>query len=313
MSCSAPVAVAVLALVLIGPAGAQQAPTPSVPEATSLLGTPLFWSDPHPDVKARLEADLAGAQAAFDRDPTNADAIIWLGRRLAYLGRYRDAIATFTTGIALHPGDARLYRHRGHRYITVRELDRAVADLEKAAALIRDTQDAIEPDGQPNRLNTPTSTLHFNVWYHLGLARYLKGDFESALHAYREGMKVSTSNDDARCATSDWLYMTLRRLGREEEAGVVLEPIHERMTIIENESYHRRLLMYKGVVAPDALLDTSADDLTVATQGYGVANWYFYTGQREKAIALFEQVVAGRNWAAFGYIAAEADLARLRR
>ena len=39
-----------------------------------------------------LEKKLAEAQAAYDADSANADAIVWLGRRLAYVGRYRDAI-----------------------------------------------------------------------------------------------------------------------------------------------------------------------------------------------------------------------------
>jgi tetratricopeptide (TPR) repeat protein len=228
------------------------------------------------------------------------------------LWRYRDAIATFSKGIALHPNDARMYRHRGHRYITVREFDRAIADFDKAVALIKGTKDEIEPDGAPNPAGKPRSTLHFNIWYHLALAHYLKGDYEPALDAWNECMKVST-NDDAITATSDWLWMTLMRLGRKAEAAKVLERITPKMDILENGSYHRRLLMYKGLEKPEALLDTaSADALTIATQGYGVGNWYFVNGDRERARAIFEKVVAGPSWSAFGYIAAEADLQRTR-
>jgi hypothetical protein len=84
------------------------------------------------------------------------------------------------------------------------------------------------------------------------------------------------------------------------------------MEILENESYHKRLLMYKGAIKPEQLLDTTnADDLTIATQGYGVGNFYFVEGNRTKAKEIFEKVVAGRQWAAFGYIAAEVDLKRM--
>src|SRR5262245_25735380 len=90
------------------------------PEATSLLGKPLI-SAPAPDnVRARLEGDLTAARATLDRAPDDPDARIWVGRRLAYLGRYRDAIAIFTEGLQRFPKDARFLRHRGHRYITVR-------------------------------------------------------------------------------------------------------------------------------------------------------------------------------------------------
>lgn len=281
------------------------------PEATSLFGRPLVSVPPTGDQKSRLEADLAKAQADYDRDPSSADAAIWLGRRLAYLGRFRDAIEAYSKGIARHPDEPRLYRHRGHRYITVRKFDLAVADLQRAARLVAGTPDQIEPDGAPNRAGIPRSTLQSNIWYHLGLAHYLNGDFTKALDAYREGMKVSRVNDDMLVATSDWLYMTLRRLKRDEEARAVLEPIREQMDILENGAYHARLLMYKGVRTPDSVLNlNTADDVQIATQGYGVGNWYLVNGDRGKAKEIFDRVLSGRAWAAFGFIAAEADLKR---
>ena len=281
------------------------------PEATSLLGKPLISVPPSGEQKARLEADLARAQAEYDRNPASADASIWLGRRLAYLGRFRDAIEVYTKGIGSHPEEPRLYRHRGHRYITVRKFDRAVRDLQRAAELVAGKPDEIEPDGAPNRAGIPRSTLQSNIWYHLGLAHYLHGDFEKALTAYREGMNVSRVNDDMLVATSDWLYMTLRRLKRDEEARAVLDPIREQMDVLENGAYHARLLMYKGRRTPESVLNlNTADDVQIATQGYGVGNWHLVNGDRGKAKEIFDRVVAGRAWAAFGYIAAEADLKR---
>jgi tetratricopeptide (TPR) repeat protein len=281
------------------------------PEATSLFGKPLVSVPPTGDTKARLEADLAKAQADYDRDPSSADAAIWLGRRLAYLGRFRDAIDVYTRGIAKHPGEARLYRHRGHRYITIRKFDLAIADLRKASQLEAGKPDRIEPDGAPNKQGIPRSTLQSNIWYHLGLAQYLTGDFRSALASYREGMKVSKVNDDMLVATSDWLYMTLRRLKRDAEARQVLEPITEQMEILENGAYHARLLMYKGLRTPESVLNlNTADDIQVATQGYGVGNWYLVNGDKAKAKEIYDRVVAGKAWPAFGFIAAEADLKR---
>jgi tetratricopeptide (TPR) repeat protein len=281
------------------------------PEATSLFGKPLVSIPPTGEQKARLEVDLARAQADYDRDRNNADASIWLGRRLAYLGRFRDAIDIYTAGIARHPADARLYRHRGHRYITIRRFDLAIADLTRASQLIAGQPDEIEPDGAPNRAGIPRSTLQSNIWYHLGLAHYLDGDFEKALVAYREGMKVSRVNDDMLVATSDWLYMTLRRLKRHAEARAVLEPIRERMDILENGAYHARLLMYKGLRTPESVLNlNTADDVQIATQGYGVGNWYLVNGDRAKAKDIFDRVLHGRAWTAFGFIAAEADTKR---
>ena len=280
------------------------------PEATSLAGKPLYPIEL--TNRQKLEADLAQAEKDLAAKPTDADALIWVGRRYGYLWRYQDAIATFSKGIAQHPNDARMYRHRGHRYITVRQLDRAIADFDKAASLIKGSKDEIEPDGAPNPSGKPRSTLHFNIWYHLALAHYLKGDYAKALNAWNECMAVST-NDDSITATSDWLWMTLMRLGRKAEAAKVLERITPKMEILENGSYHRRLLMYKGLEKPETLLDPgNADALTIATQGYGVGNWYFVNGNRARAKEIFEKVVAGPQWSAFGYIAAEADLQRMQ-
>jgi len=98
------------------------------------------------------------------------------------------------------------------------------------------------------------------------------------------------------------------------EASQLLEPIKEKMTIIENESYHQRLLMYKGLRKPEDLFPGKSgnedETLNLITQGYGVANFYYCTGKKEQAQDILQKILRLDNWAAFGYIAAEADLNR---
>jgi tetratricopeptide (TPR) repeat protein len=282
-------------------------------EATALTGEPLYRTVPGTTQRERMNAQLEQAKRAWQGTPENADSIIWYGRRVAYTGRFNDAIAIYTEGIAKHPNDARLYRHRGHRYLSVRKLDLAIADFERAAELVRGRKDEVEPDGQPNARGIPTSTLHSNIWYHLGLAYYVSGDFARSLRAWREGMKVST-NPDMQVATSHWLYMTLRRLGRDAEAARVLTPISRDMPIIENGNYHRLLLMYKGELSPDQVsgnagTDGSLDDITTA---YGVGNWHLYNGRRAEAERIFQRIVGvTAQWPSFGYLAAEGELRRI--
>ncbi|MGH7560120.1 MAG: tetratricopeptide repeat protein [Gemmatimonadales bacterium] len=302
-----------LALLLLSASAAQE------PEAISLLGRPLVPPALSDSTRRGYERKLDEARRAYDRTPNDPDSIIWLGRRTAYLGRYREAIAIYTRGIAQHPGDARLYRHRGHRYLTVRLLDSAIADFERAAQLIEGKPDQVEPDGLPNARGIPTSTLHSNIRYHLGLAYYLKGDFERALGPYRADVQAAraTGNNDMLVATSHWLYMALRRLGRRDEAARGLEPIRRDMDVIENGSYHRLLLLYKGELPVDSLLPARPKDSSMATvedvtTAYGVANWHYYEGRTVEAIAMFRRIVASPAWAAFGYLAAEAELARLQ-
>jgi dipeptidyl aminopeptidase/acylaminoacyl peptidase len=281
------------------------------PEATSLLGVPLFAPELRPGVRQALDADLARATAEFVKSPDSADAAVWLGRRYGYLGRYREAIEAFTRGLAKHPNDARLLRHRGHRYISVRELDKAVSDLSRAAELVKGRKDEPEPGSDPTR--PTTTTLAFSVFYHLGLAHYLKGDFASAEEAYRRCLELARGSDDRVVAVSDWLYMTLRRLGKDAEAARVLVPIDAGMNVTEDRAYLQRLLMYKGVHAPDDLLRAGGDGVTRATYGYAVGNFHLVNGRPAEARAVFRQVTAGEQWAAFGHIAAEAELARMEK
>ena len=71
---------------------------------------------------------VARAQAALDADPRNVDRIIALGLAQSGVRQFREAIETFSRGIALAPSHAMLYRWRGHRHLSVREFDRAMAD-----------------------------------------------------------------------------------------------------------------------------------------------------------------------------------------
>jgi tetratricopeptide (TPR) repeat protein len=301
-----------LLIVLAGCTSVEKKSTPT-PVLTGLDGKQYFEPVRSPAAQFKLDSLLAIAKNNFEADPSEEN-YIWLGRREAYLYHYNDAIDIFSQGIEKFPESYKLFRHRGHRNISVREFSRAVADLQKAAALMPARPLEIEPDGQPNKLNIPLSTTQFNVWYHLGLAHYLKGDFESAAMAYNQCMQVSI-NDDLVCATADWMYMTLRRLGQEEEAKKILDRILDTMTIVENDSYHLRLQMYKGRIPPDDLLKVSSDnpdvDLALATQGYGVGNWYLCKGDTVRAVEIFKQVTAGKHFSSFGFIAAEAELVRL--
>ncbi len=300
----------ILLMGFVGLGTACQQAAPPQPEATSLLGHPLVSPEISPDARARLEEDLAQAKAELDRNPGDPAAIIWVGRRTAYLGRYREAIAIYSGGIEKHPRNAKLYRHRGHRYLTVREIEKAVADFEKAADLMTGQPDEIEPDGMPNEKGIPRSTTQSNIWYHLGLAYYLEGRFADARQAFSTCMEFS-KNDDMIVATGYWLYLTLRQLGLNAEAGQALEPIHGEMDVIENFAYHELLLLYKGERSPESLLaSTEADAVTSATVLYGLAKWHSMMGASEKASEVLMKILEGEQWAAFGYLAAEAELAR---
>src|SRR6188768_665964 len=116
-------------------------------------------------VEYRSQADtgaIARAQAALNADPKNVDKIIALGVAQSGVRQFREAIETFTRGLAIAPNNAMLYRWRGHRYLSVREFDRAMADLTRGFAL---------------------DSNNYGILYHLGIVRFVKGDFNGAADA----------------------------------------------------------------------------------------------------------------------------------
>lgn len=268
-----------------------QAQASQKPEIVSPFGVKHF-------ANADEKGEIVTAEAKLAADPKNIDLLIALGRVQANVWRYKDAIATYTRGIKMAPNDWRLYRHRGHRYISTRQFDKAVTDMAQAAKL---------------------NDKDFDIWYHLALAHYLKGQFAKAVEAYERCRQVAEADttdkhDDSVIAVSDWLYMTYRRMGKTAEAEKVLERITPDMKVKENKSYFDRLLFYKGLKKEGDLVNVEkATDLEIATVGYGLGNWHLYNGNRAKAEELFRKIVGGKYWPAFGYIAAETELARLKK
>ncbi|WP_152527361.1 tetratricopeptide repeat protein [Indibacter alkaliphilus] len=258
--------------------------------------------------------ELQEAESRYAENPS-MENLIWIGRREAYLGRHDLAIRTFTKAIKEYPDAFEPLRHRGHRFVSVRKFDEAIEDFKKASKLMEGEEILIEEDGMPNKLNIPLSNVQFNVWYHLGLAHYLKGEWEKALDAYVECIKVS-DNDDLIVATLDWYYMTLIKMGKKAEALESIAVVTPDMNIIENEAYHKRILMYKGELEPGRLLNVnSAEDdqkLQYVTQGYGLGNYYLSQGDTTMAERIFNNVIETGYWSAFGYIASEMELAKLR-
>ena len=106
---------------------------------------------------------IARAESALAVSPRNVDLIIQLGVAQSGVRQYREAIKTFTRGIAIAPQNALLYRWRGHRYLSTRQFDRAMDDLTKGSRL--------------------DSTI-YGIWYHLGIVRYSRGDFAGAVEAF---------------------------------------------------------------------------------------------------------------------------------
>lgn len=216
----------------------------------------------------------------------------------------------FSEGIRKHPDDPRMYRHRGARYINVREFERAIDDLDRAEELTRGKADEEEPEGVPNPRGARPPTLQASICYYSGLARYMKGDFESSLPIWRRCVAQSTTNDTTLSA-SFWLYMTLLKLERREEAEQVLLTIGPDFHAVGNTVFEQLMNVFADRVPPEKLLGAADPSTEIGpTVFYGVGNWYLSTGQRERGMELIRAAADAPVWSAFGAIAAEAELAR---
>lgn len=243
-------------------------------------------------VEYRAQRDtgaIARAESALATDSRNVPLIIQLGLAQSAVRQYREAIRTFTRGLALEPDNALLYRWRGHRYLSVRELDRAFADLTHGAQL--------------------DSTI-YGIWYHLGIVRFARGDFAGAADAFARAQPRAPDAGELAGST-DWLWMSLSRAGRTADARAMLDRHPDSLPV--TNAYARRLRLYRGQIPLDSML-TSADtgDIDVATLSYGVGNWLLVRGDTTKAREWFQRSVRSGGWPAFGFIMSEIELRRLR-
>jgi tetratricopeptide (TPR) repeat protein len=292
-------------------AGDTKKPEAKSYEAISLTGEKLV--SPAAD-KASLDRYAEARQRAA-KDPSE-DNYIGMGRYAANAGKYREAIKAFTDGLARYPQSYRLLRFRGHRYITIRQFVRAIDDLARAAELAKGRPLEIEPDLVPNRSGKPLSNTHYNIDYHLGLAYYLSGDYPLADKAFRDCLTWS-KNDDTTIAATDWLYLTLRRMKLDKDARDALAAVKARPTIEENFGYFQRILMYRGLAAPDLMTLPWDDDppdqkkANLLIRLYGLGNWHLWGGDAFKALSVFESILKEKAWSYFAAIAAEVDAAEL--
>lgn len=270
----------------------------------------------------------------------DVDRYILAARLAGQLGHHGDAIDLLSQGLAQAPNEPRLLRHRGHRLITLRRFEEARDDLARAAELTRDAQDEHEfyaPQVKDDFYNailgrtdqmkyqripvneqTVRDTRHFykatllsSIHYHLALANYLLGDFEAAIASHNDTVAAAV-DDEMKVAASDWRYMALRRLDRDEEARATLDSLTLTGGAFEESSYYLRWRMYRGELQPTDLVDPNdSDKVAIATQGYGVGNWHLYNGNSDEAVRVFKLVTSSGSKDAFGFIASEVELGRM--
>jgi tetratricopeptide (TPR) repeat protein len=244
-------------------------------------------------VEYRAQADtgpIARAERELAADARNPEKFIQLAVAQSGARQFREAIETLTRGLAVAPDHPMLLRWRGHRYLSVREFDKAMADLTRGLQL---------------------DSANYGILYHLGIVRFLRGDFAGAAESFQRAQR-HPPNAGELAGSTDWLWMSLARAGRMTEANAMLARRPDSLPV--NNAYAQRLRLYRGEVGAEQVM-TSADtaDVQVATLGYGIGNWYLVRSDTARARAWFQRAVRSGGWPGFGFIVSEVELARLAK
>ena len=243
------------------------------------------------EYKSQLDTGpVARALDSLAKDPNSVSKIIALGVAQSGARQFREAIETFSKGLAIAPNDPMLYRWRGHRYLSVREFDRALADLQKGYAL---------------------DSTNYGVLYHLGIVRFARGEYNEAARLFAMALPLAP-NAGEQGGSVDWRWMALMRAGRTADAKAHLDRRPD--TQPNNNAYASRIKLYRGEITPDQLI-TPADtaDVQASTLNYGLGNWYLVRGDTANARAAFERSIKAGGWPGFGFILSEIELRRLAK
>ncbi len=261
-------------------------------ELTSGLGRKLYAL---PD-----DDSVINARKSLAADPKNVERVLQLSKVEAARRQYREAVATSTEGLAFAPKNPDLYLERGHRELGLREFKAALTDLEQATRIAPEMLDA---------------------HYHLGLAHYFSGEFDQAAASFDRARALAKSNDSL-IDCSNWLYVSLRRAGKEQAAAQALARITPDVKNTEPHLYFylRLLRFYQGQLTAEAVLppppagpEDLEGELAFDTVSYGVANWHLYHHNLSDAVGLFRNVVKGEAWNSWGFIGSEVELLRGER
>jgi tetratricopeptide (TPR) repeat protein len=233
---------------------------------------------------------IARSATALAADPRNVNLIIALGVAQAGATQMREAIETFSRGLIVAPNNALLYRWRGHRNLSVRDFAAAERDFTRGSAI--------------------DSTV-YGIWYHWGIVRFARGDFNGAADAFRRALPRAPDAGEL-AGSNDWLWMALSRAGRGAEAKAHLARRLDSLPV--SNAYTQRLKLYRGEITPDRLF-TPADTagVQVATLSFGLGNWYLVQGDTARAVEQFQRATRSTGWAGFGFIISEIELRRLQR
>lgn len=314
------------ALALAGtPAGAQAIPEGESYQTESLFGERLFTRSSATMNLAEPDAFQRATQEAYEayQAEITPDTATWYGRLLSYQGYFREAVEVYDAAIELFPDNAKLRRHRAHRYFTLRNFEASIEEGLRSAALYENMpleRERLGPDYFPS---TP-DVVQFYLYYHLGQAYFASNQYAEAAHWFNRSHEVALGVNDAVSITAAvyWEYLSLARAGDFFEARELLDnytySLEDLAENIESNFYFDGIQLFKGEREFDtffsdedtgmAFSDASA---AASSTAFTLANYLLLQGHREEAREWYRRSINVDGWSYFARIQAEADWATL--
>ncbi len=143
------------------------------------------------------------------------------------------------------------------------------------------------------------------------MAYYLQNDLPNVYRAYSNRI-VREKYDDNLVSGGHWLYMIIRRMEQEDQAIEAIQGVHSNMDIIENHSYYKMCLFYRGLMEELELHPIEANSSSDDVLDYRLVNWHLNHNQDTvRAKQYVEQLFENGNKYFFAYIVTESDGNRL--
>ncbi|NHO33352.1 tetratricopeptide repeat protein [Acetobacter fallax] len=286
-----------------------------------LFGKPMYF-DAEQKVNvgepSSLEKAITDAKSDYEKTESEASAV-WYGRLLGFRGDMKASIDVFTKGLSKYPNSVALLRHRAHRYFSIRQFGKSIADGLQAAKLSIGKpleRDIVRP-GVPAA--TP-DVLQFYIYYHLGQAYFASHQFEQAAHWFHESRQIALGTAGAPDVTACvyWEYLSLAHATKYIEAKALLDSysytMHDMKDNIEDNIYFNGVELFKGHQDVDDFLsdrDTgksfSSSDGNRASTAFTISEYYILHADYDKARPFLEKSLNVKTWSYFARIQAEAE------
>jgi len=129
------------------------------------------------NITADYEREIRAAKSILEKDPNNLQALISLGNAYFDTNQYQQAIDAYYKVLSIDPKNPDVRTDMGIMYRKLKQFDKAIEALRQAA---RD------------------DPRHLNSRFNLGVVlKYDKNDFQGAIQAWEEFLKLSPDDDRA--------------------------------------------------------------------------------------------------------------------